>query len=232
MFNAIRNTAVAAALIAASLVGAAPASAAFIVYDAGADFSGTENGTGGNPNWSYGQITGLNTATFTKYTVQHNDDLLAGVDLWSNSDGVDPNIALNHTNSDVFCCNITFAPHQIVAGPFNGPTDLRFTAPITGMYVLSGFFKAVQADPSNTFAHGLIFVNGSQIFDSVATFSSTGLNSNVFLTALDKVDFVVSNIGGGNKSTQINAHLVLVPEPASLGLLVAAGLALVGRRRR
>jgi hypothetical protein len=93
----------------------------------------------------------------------------------------------------------------------------------------------VESDPDGVFAVDLTnFVNlaagGSQAFNLALNTSQAGAFSVLYTLSLSDQDLPGAT---GGQTLTINAFAnVIVPEPASAGLLLGAGALLLGRRRR
>lgn len=177
-----------------------------------------------NPNgvWSYGHTDTLggSLTLFTDFFTTPDQEARLQVAAWRES-------ALD----DFLGVYQTFTPGTLVLHP--GATGqfsvLRFTVPVGGTYDIAGFFSGF--DTASTDVH--ILLNGSSLFDS--TISGLGSTQSFLgsrnLSSGSTLDFVVGMGANGtnfNDSTglnlQLNAQLNAVPEPGTLGLMLAGML--------
>lgn len=207
---------------------------AALSWDAQKDFSAA------NPSndWSYGyDPASIQGYQFTLFDLFSGDNNLP---RWSDSDydtlGT-PSILKNLTGSET---SFKVAPGQLSLHPgqiANGDAAiLRFTAPITSQYTISGQF--FQGDSSDTVAW---VVKNSDLISPLMTIGSTDGNPTFLLSRLDLVsgdtlDFVVGNNGSFyNDSTplavQINA-VPPVPVPGAVWFFGSALLGFVGLTRK
>ncbi len=179
--------------------------------------SGDWNGIS-NPNgpWNYGSLTGSTYAS-----------LGAGNGFYGTNPGV-----FIYKNEGV--ANVGIDPGQVSLESNYGTPDVRFIAPITGLYVLdlavggTTSYEDTGYGNFNADRAGLL-VNGVSIPD-------TGSGGNVYswdltepLVAGNTVDvYVGGNYGGGDTQT---IFTVSVPEPTSMGLAAGAFSLLLVRRR-
>jgi len=145
----------------------------------------------------------------------------------------------NNTGSDVTIGTVIFRLTDITLDPTGTAGDIvRFTAPITGTYSVSGNFEA--NDTSHVTTNVFIYANSTQLFSN--TVGSNGSVdpfslSNISLSAGNTIDFIVRNSGGTDYlSTGLNGTITgpaisSTPEPGSM-LLVAAVLPLFVFRKR
>ncbi len=227
-----------AAVSALALAGAAKAT----IYDAVADFS-TTSSTG---VFSYG--TGVTGSSFTPYPVLTADCLGAGSYCWQTTTPVllVPLVAANQSGSTINFGSVVFPTNVLNVHP--GPsTDsiVRFTAPTSGMYDISGFYELLDTDPSGV--NAIIALDGAVIASTLLTGpgathpgtpgeSFTFGASHVFLLAGTIIDYGVNNDGSFfNDSTGLALTVTSVPEPATWALVLAGfgglGAALRARRK-
>jgi hypothetical protein len=149
------------------------------------------------------------------------------------SDQSDPNIEKNLTSSAIMTSDIDFLPGTVSFGPYQGPAVAQFIVPASGLYNITAKFETDQTrgvTSDGTTAY--VDIAGAQVysqalldpgeaqFGTAETFSVTSMA----LVAGEKIDFVV---GGGAFTTEVDATLTELPEPATWALFVA-GCAAVG----
>ncbi len=195
-------------------------------YDATADYSTTTNG--GTNVWSYGYSV-LEGAGYSMVSF----DTVVG-DAWLKSGygtlGT-PSIFKNNTSSTIN----GVAPGQLSLNPGTTPNGdfaiLRFTAPSTHTYTISGQFFAGDIGTmraSVLFNAGAVgAINVLQFFPS--TDSSPVIDPfTVTLHQGETLDFVVGNKGPYEfGSTPLSVQITAVPEPETFAMLLA-GLGLMG----
>jgi len=192
-------------------------------FDPALQFSTTANPNG---NWSYGYSTNLGSAFILYDSIGSN--IINGIelDVWTRPSGFP---SLYHNPTVNLYANVS---QQIGAGTFGfhpGPngeySDLRFSAPTGGHYLVQGNFFGQDVHPTSTDVH--LLVNGVFVFDGYVNAFGTGPNFLVAKTlkATDLVDFVVGDGGNGYgfDSTGLAATLTLVPPPIAAILTPAAG---------
>ncbi len=223
--------------LAVVLLAATVASAT--TYDAVTDFSPTPT------VWSYG--TGVNGSSFTPYPDFHavcEGD--ARVSCYQTTTPVSrvPFVAKNILGGTIDTYDTVVFPSNVLNVHPGPSTDsiVRFTAPTTGSYRISGFFELLDINPSGVIVS--IYTAGN--FDGSATLTgpaavfpdmvggAAAFGGVRFLTAGQTVDFGVNNDGSFfNDSTGLSATLTTVPEPATWLLMIAGfGLVGAGLRRR
>jgi hypothetical protein len=244
-FMRFLRLAAAASVVALGLAAAAPSQAATI-WDAVADFS-TTSSTGVNGVWSYGWDGG---AGFTAYSTmtQNGGTCFAGISCWQ-SPGPDlaysvPLVAKTIGPGIVNFLTVVQPSDVLNLHPGATQPDMltdidsivRFTAPTAGHYSFSGFFEALDTNPSGvtiTAAGTPVFISGAASHPSTDG-PKTYFSGNQLLTAGQTLDFRVNRDGAiWNDSTGL-AVTVSVPEPASWALMIG-GFGMAGamlRRRR
>lgn len=241
---------VAWAAVAAAGVGAvwaAPAHAQ--TWDAAADLRANElngsnellNPNGTVPEWSYGYREtpgGAALTLFSNAAGEHTNAAFGDENLegWNSPGGAFtiPFVLVDITNAD---------PPAILMHPQDEAAArtydvVRWTAPAAGTYDVLATWVDSDAGGGNG-AEAFVALNGTSVAGFNGAFpnggSATYDNATLTLSAGDTLDFVIgpgADGGFGNDSTQFNANISLIPEPAGLGLLGLGGLTLLARRRR
>jgi hypothetical protein len=199
-------------------------------YNAVTDFSLASNPNGA---WSYlvsGTLLGNPTS---------NNPSFVGLDYWWNGQAI-PNssiVAWNSTGStQTYSSTVVLPPNVLLLDvELNANVDVRFTAPATGAYSITGYFLGV--DTSERSHSVTILDNGTSIF--TGTIASYNQNDPFGLTetlaAGDTIDFesltpgAFSNLGTGLSATV--ATVSATPEPGTAALIPGAALMLYGLRR-
>jgi hypothetical protein len=197
---------------------AAPASAT--VYNAAAEFSGTQGGTNGL--WTYGQLN----PTFTQLTYDSSGNIYGG--------------------GGPFNTPLIGAPvgSQFFMHPGNGyDVDLRFTAPVTE--TITAYFSPELTDPAGVgqpnSMTAAIYYNGSLESSVVLNHDTNGYSLNPFsatfaVTAGQTVDFLLIPDNGNYSfdSTRAEATISSVPEPSTWAMMILGfcGLGFMASRRK
>jgi hypothetical protein len=179
------------------------ASAQAQIYDAAADFSGTENPNG---VWSYGYLAPdivPDPTTFTSYLESFKPDDTNPpdtLDVWRIPSQIDPNVIHNGTATPVTISLVTWAPGQLSfhPGPNGEYSVVRWTAPIAGTYIIAATFTGIDALPTSTDVHilhnsGVLFegiVNDYQIPHAFSTMQAVATG--------DTIDFIVGRGPNGD----------------------------------
>ena len=166
-----------------------------------ADSPATDFSATANPNgvWSYG-YSQTQGGPFILFTTTVNDDGLVG---WNHdiASGV-PLILYNGTADPINYSTITLDPGEVSLHP--GPDDetclLRYTAPTSGQYSVTGMFYGRDQEGTTTDVH--LLVNGTSVFDGDVNGYGPGtgpsFNQTVVLGAGDTLDFAVGYGTDGN----------------------------------
>jgi hypothetical protein len=188
-----------------------------------------------NPNgvWSYlvsGALLGNPTS---------NNPSLVGLDYWWNGQAI-PNssiVAWNSTGSTQTYSSTVVLPTNVLLldQELNSNVDVRFTAPTTATYTITGFFLGV--DTSEVSHSVTILNNGSSIFSgTIATYNQNDpFSLTQTLAAGATLDFesltpgTASDLGTGLSATI--ATVSSTPEPGTAALIPGAVLVLYGLRR-
>jgi hypothetical protein len=218
-----------------------------LVMSARADDIAASFSAASNPNgaWSYGSLL-ESGPTFTLFQFNNNGVFTgAGCPVlpnWSGATNGYPVVVANNTGSPESCISWTLPTDTLNMHPTNTPgldSDVRWTAPASGTYLISGSYSALDF----TTTHDSILVNGISAFSTDINFllnKSTTFSLTETLTAGDTIDFAVNCCSGvdqnfNNDSTglqgTITASAVATPEPATLALL-GTGLAAISFLRR
>lgn len=217
-------------------IAAVPAAATS--YDAFASFNGTQ-GAGG---FTYGIFDG--TSGFTQFTANTNCFISGSTCLQALANHDVPGATKSLTTS--FQYNSVNVPDDMLLvhpGANNGQAVyVMFTAPVSGVYSISGAFKALDTSPSGVDISVFFNLGGTLIGGPYGGLTTSGeilpfMGSGFALQGGDSIGFIVDKGATyNNDSTGINFTVVgsAVPETASWAMLIA-GLGLTGaamRRRR
>lgn len=129
------------------VASASPVSAA--IYNAANDFS-----TSSNPNspWTFGSSTTLG-GTFVPYV---SPGTIGPFDAWGNAPGTNPSVFHNSSAGTVTFLSITLFGNELALHPgeFGEYSIVRFTAPVSDVYTLTGSFGG--RDTTTTDIHILL----------------------------------------------------------------------------
>ena len=193
-------------------------------------------GTGGGGFTAFG-TTGLcvgTAGTSCKYVPQGS---AFGFDL--------PAIGLGTTGSTVNFYTNQLDPGVLFLQPGSAPTGqdviLRFIAPATALYTLSGSFQRIDTTNNGDGVNVSLALNNAPLFSQYLTnqtsFAPVGGTLPLTLTQGDVLSFVVNNNGDfGYDGTGLKATITstALPEPATWGMMIL-GFGVLGallRRRR
>ncbi|MGK7941148.1 MAG: PEP-CTERM sorting domain-containing protein [Crocosphaera sp.] len=211
------------------------ASALTITYNAGLDFSPTENPNG---VWSYGNSNSLsNISAFTLYNVITEGD----VTRWG--DGGVTAVYGNVTDENVITffqgqVNVVYEPDEIYLHPSTannqGYAVVRWTSPYSSDYSINTLFQTKdQVAFSTPSVDVFVYFNGSQLYgDSLLGILDSGsFNTDLLLEEGDILDFIVGSLNDPFDDTtglELSITTTLsVPEPSiiiGLGVLATFGL--------
>jgi hypothetical protein len=218
------------ALMAAAMGTCLPVNAS--VYDIAGDFSIASNPNGA---WTYGSLSG---STFTPFTVSSAS---IGSGFWTTSSGY-PVVVANNTGAAVLYSSWNLPTDMLNLHPSSTgiASDVRFTAPSTGMYSIGGLFEGVDPHPTSTDVHILLNGSSSLFSDNIGSYDVPSTFSLLeSLSSGDTIDFAVGyGVDGsyvydstGLSGSITQESLTPIPEPATL-FLMGTGLAAIGLRRR
>ena len=161
-----------------------------LAQDFAASFSGTSNPNG---VWSYGQFV-ESTSTFTLFPGQNaNPPAPCGLPYWSGTGY--PYVVANNSGSTVSCGTVTIPNDMLWMHPMNmagTDSDVRFTAPASGTYEITGSFSALDT----TTTLDSILVNGTPVF---STFICNPGNGETCAPTNTRAPFsVVKTLSAGN----------------------------------
>ena len=238
------------ALLVLTIVLVGGTANATVIYDANQYFAASELGIEGNPfgPFSAGHSDESNPGGFalfgsSEHTNSYRDSGQAKIQgYFFDNNASDPAVVVNvdPSNSVTTDYGSILGANQIMMHPGGiGPDAtappihdaiLRFTAPTTGSYTITGDWESLHSGSTrNSILH-----NGIELFSSTADDSLFDLTQ--FLNTGDTVDFVVnknhaSGWGIGGDSTGLRVSLTTIPEP-STALLLGLGLAGIAIRKR
>ena len=197
-------------------------------YDPAANFSVS------NPNepWSYGYRTSI-SGSFTQFSLNWSHDSLS---VWGNSTQFPqsyPQVLKNEASTEYNSGNgFIMAPSGLDIAPGNSElADVRFTVPVTGIYLLSASFSSDQ-HPGWGYAGATldvhISVNDNSLIDGyISQYGDiVGVSKSLFLNKGDKIDFLAGNGQNGFYADSVGlvASISTVPEPSTM---IAGALILV-----
>lgn len=220
------------------LVSAATAHAT--IYDAVTDFSSSSS-TG---VFSYG--TGVTGTSFTPLTNYSSpcQGTVSGLGCWQTTtpESLVPLVGKNLTGSTLNFYTVVLPTNVLLVHPGRSTDSIvRFTAPTTGKYNVSGFYQLLDTSPTGV--NVIIAFDNTVVFDqplsSPAAISPSTLGGSVpfgakgiFLHAGDFLDYGVNNAGNFyNDSTGLALTFATVPEPATWGMMLT-GFGLLGGAMR
>jgi PEP-CTERM motif-containing protein len=202
------------------------------VYDAVSNFTGT------NPSgtWSYlwGTSVGANLVPLeVPFSPAPQDS------------GVDNGLAIpnmvrvtrNFGSGNASFATIIVPPNLLDIDPEGEVADVRWTAPTTADYSVSGLFQMTDTDSQphevqilrdyNASVPLLADILASPTYGLQVPFDYSGT-----LSAGESLDFIVNSTAGyASLSTGLSATITVVPEPATIGLFGITAAALLLRRR-
>jgi hypothetical protein len=226
--------------IKATLIGVVICAASFsashaATYSAAGDFS-----LSGNPNgvWSYLYNNALLSQTISA----------SGYNAWWSGQAVPNSLIVGEaTSGPTSNGTVQFGTNYLTMDPESQTVDVRFTAPSTGTYLITGQFFGADSQTNcqpNCASHPVLITDSASgtIWgaNSISTFGQAYTFSLIEnLTAGEQVDFLAETGTSGsctycNLSTGLEAEISATPLPAALPMFAAGlgALALIGKRRK
>jgi hypothetical protein len=192
-------------------------------YNAAGDFSSSSNPNGA---WNYGSLSllsgfTLDSSNVTTFFSTSLSGWLGNLD--ARPDGI-PYVLHNGTANPITLANSTYQPGQLAlqAGLNGQYSVVRWTAPFSGSFSIAATFSGLSSVGDSSDVH--ILLNGVSIFDanvngSPSPQSYSGIRT---IAAGATLDFISGdgNDGSPNEgNTALDASIVTVPEPGTLGLV-------------
>jgi hypothetical protein len=220
-------------------ISATSASAVYAqTYDAVSSF----NGSNPSGQWSYlcSTTVGAPLAPLTTaFSPNSQSSGLANGSAVPNSVSVVRNYGPGTTEYNIYSGGGTYQPANVLAeDPESNVVDVQWTAPATANYSITGFFEPLdnnaQPDEVQVFKD-LAGAGQASLFSDVISNPSEGeqipFSLNQPLSSGETVDFVVNETQQyAFLSDGLSATISVVPEPASMGLLLACALMAFRRR--
>jgi hypothetical protein len=194
-----------------------------------------------NPNgvWSYGSYT-ESSSTFALFTA--TNATACGLPNLSGVAGGFPVVVGNNTGASVSCGSWTLPTDTLNMHPTDTAgvdSDVRWTAPAPGTYMISGNYLALDS----TTTLDSILVNGTSMFSTNIDSSNPSASFSLMetLSTGSTIDFTVNCCSGAdqdydNDSTgldgTISANTVVTPEPPTFFLVLGASALLLPLIRR
>jgi hypothetical protein len=200
-------------------------------YDVVSDFNTTANPNG---VWTYQ----YNSTAYTLGQVVSNF-AGSGLSAWFSNNGI-PNdlyIAGNKTGSTISVETIVLPINTLWMDPESGTVDIKFTAPHTGSYSISGVFSGIDTGENSPLLE--VLDDGTILWSG--TVSSWGATQSFnFLETLhtgDNITFLVGQGSSGscvycNLSTGLQADITATPEPPTVFLFLGGLLWLIVKSLR
>jgi hypothetical protein len=237
-FRSLRN-----ALITITAIGLASAGAqAAPVFDAVNDFSSASNPNG---SWSFGY--GVTGSSFTAFTQMSANGIYSGANVWYTTANSFDLPIVGYAAAGTACCGTVVVPNNVLwmhpgATPPSVDAIVRWMAPTSGTYLVSGLFEQLDTTGNGNGATAIVNNNGSILY-SQAIGPSTPYPGSSFtfsytttLAAGQTILFGVSDGGNDNffyDSTGFNATISAVPESSTWAMMILgfAGVGFMAYRR-
>ena len=208
-------------------------------YDVVDDFSLASNPNG---TWSYGDLSSVTSGTLSVYTVTDLNADYTGQEAWTTGGSVPvyARVEANVSGSTQTAFNTVLHPtDQVNLDGESFIADVRWTAPVTGIYDVSGLFQR-NDNSDNSEVDVVIAENSTSTLFSADDFI-TYLSQESFnfvdldLTAGTTLDFAEAPVTGpyfDAVGLEATITTVAVPEPSTYALLGLGVLALLIAARR
>jgi hypothetical protein len=202
-------------------------------YDAVADFSIANN----NPNgaWSYGTLSTFTSGTFLPFNTGRSNVNFIGQLTWNNGGNVPFYARVDANKSGIpHSTGSVFSPiNQLDLDGESFIADVRWIAPATGDYTITGFFQHNDTANGNGQVSVRIIENGTATLFSL---NNSGQNpfdlGTLTLPVGTVVDFAAGGFSFAYDTTGLAVTIQAVPEPTSIALLILGTSLLVVCRRR
>src|SRR6478736_9710269 len=222
--------------VAAAALSLVTSAASAASYDIAGSFAALPAATA---PFSYGYS---NNGVFTAYDVATAN--CAGItglacDYASNyNNNTLPAVGINTTGSMISTGTVGIPTNMLFLHPVgensglaSGDTIVRFTAPVTSVYKLSGLFTVLDVNSSGVNV-SIMGPSGNAILAAYGLGGAWGTEKSfdnlVNLSAGQTLDFVVNSNGSYyNDSTGLSGTIAAVPEPASWAMMVG-GFGVIG----
>jgi hypothetical protein len=235
------------AIIAAAACGFMSVSAqASVVYDGVTDFSSTNS----NGTWSYGYgVTGVPGTSFTNYTQESSNGIYPGADVWyATANGYNLPI-VGHSAAGTSCCGTVVVPNNVLwmhpgATPPSVDSIVKWTAPSSGTYSVSGFFEQLDTTGNGDGVTVLVNNNGtikySQTVGPNPPYPNEPPHAFSYTTTLlagQTILFGVNDGGRGNffyDSTGFDVTISAIPEASTWAMMILGffGVGFMAYRRK
>ena len=206
------------------------------IYNVVNDFSLSSNPNG---QWSYMQDTGSGPQSLTYSS--SNLPVLGGLNVWWSDQAVPNSVVVcqNRVGATLIIESMVYPPNLLLLDPESDTVIVRWTAPESGTWDVSGLFQGIDV---NEQPHSVeILKNYDTLVLAPTTMSEYGqvvpFNQPVSLVAGDTIDFVVGDytVTYGDLATGLSATISPTPEPSTVALLAVGAVGMFGwmwRRRR